>query len=195
MVIRRTVALPSLVRLVPGVISIRKTPPRLSTFWTVTGEAVRGILEGMRIVVGSDERNTLTDLVGDEIRATGHDVELVGPLAGGDEEWAAVGAEVGRRVASGQADLGVAFCWTGTGVSIAANKVPGVRAALCADAETARMARRYNHANVLVLSLRATSEQVGREILAAFLGEPPGADEFDVRNVGVVDTLDGRRGA
>lgn len=117
-------------------------------------------------------------------------MDLIGPLAGGDQEWAAVGAEVGRRVASGQADLGVACCWTGTGVSIAANKVPGVRAALCADAETARMARKYNHANVLVMSLRATSEQVGREVLAAFLSEVVGADEFDVRNVGVVDALD-----
>jgi ribose 5-phosphate isomerase B len=148
----------------------------------------------MRIAVGSDERSTLTDVVGDEIRAAGHVLELLGPLAGGDQEWAEVGAEVGRRVASGQADLGVVFCWSGTGVSIAANKVPGARAALCADPETARLARKYNHANVLVMSLRATSEQVGREILAAFLDEVVGADEFDVRNVRVVDALDGRDG-
>ncbi len=144
----------------------------------------------MQIAVGSDERTTLTDTVSDAIRAAGHGLDLIGPLAGGKQEWAEVGAEVGRSVASGRSDLGVVFCWSGTGVSIAANKVPGVRAALCADPETARLARRYNHANVLVLSLRATSEQVGREILAAFLDEPEGADEFDVRNVRTVDALD-----
>jgi RpiB/LacA/LacB family sugar-phosphate isomerase len=93
-------------------------------------------------------------------------------------------------VADGAAERGVLFCWTGTGVSIAANKVPGVRAALCADAETARMARRYNHANVLVMSLRATAPAVAREILEAFLSEPDGADEFDRRNVARVEALD-----
>jgi ribose 5-phosphate isomerase B len=86
-------------------------------------------------------------------------------------------------VAEGRADRGVVCCWSGTGASIAANKVPGVRAALCGDAETARMARRYNHANVLALSLRATSPPMGREIVEAFLAEPDGADDFDVRNV------------
>ena len=146
----------------------------------------------MQIAVGSDERTTLTDAVSDAIRAAGHRLDLIGPLAGGKQEWAEVGAEVGRSVASGQSDLGVVFCWSGTGVSIAANKVPGVRAALCADPETARLARKYNHANVLVLSLRATSEQVGCEILAAFLDEPEGADEFDVRNVRTVDAMDTR---
>ena len=144
----------------------------------------------MRIAVGSDERSSLTDRVGVEITAVGHDLVLVGPLGGGTQEWAEVGADVGRLVASGQADLGVLFCWSGTGVSIAANKVPGVRAALCGDPETARLARKYNHANVLVMSLRATSEQVGREILAAFLDEPVGQDDFDVRNVRALDALD-----
>jgi ribose 5-phosphate isomerase B len=100
---------------------------------------------------------------------------------------------VGRRVAAGEGDRGVLFCWTGTGVSIAANKVPGVRAALCADAETARMARKYNHANVLVMSLRATAEPVAREILEAFLTEPDGEEEFDRRNVARVDELDAAR--
>ncbi len=146
----------------------------------------------MQIAIGSDERTSLTDAVGDAISAARHGLELIGPLAGGEQEWAEVGAEVGNRVASGQADLGVVFCWSGTGVSIAANKVPGVRAALCADPETARLARKYNHANVLALSLRATSEQVGREILTAFLDEPDGADAFDVRNVRAVDALDAR---
>ncbi len=145
----------------------------------------------MRIAVGSDERTPLTDTVVAALAQAGHDVALVGPLADGEQEWAEVGADVGRRVAGGTADRGVLFCWSGTGVSIAANKVAGVRAALCADAETARLARKYNHANVLVMSLRATSDQVGREILDAFLDEPEGADDFDVRNVQAVDALDG----
>jgi RpiB/LacA/LacB family sugar-phosphate isomerase len=146
----------------------------------------------MRVVVGSDERTTLTDAVAETLAEKGHEVSLMGPLAGGGQEWAEVGAELARRVASGEAEMGVLFCWTGTGASIAANKVPGARAALCGDAETARGARRYNHANVLVMSLRATSDTVGREILDAFLDEPPGTDEFDVRNVAAVDALDRR---
>lgn len=143
----------------------------------------------MRIAVGSDERGPLPDAVMDALRAEGHDVVALGPLAGGDEEWAAVGAQVGRAVAEGECELGVAMCWTGTGVSIAANKVQGVRAALCADPETARMARRYNHANVLAMSMRATAEPMGREILAAFLAGPVGDEDFDLRNVAAVERV------
>lgn len=148
----------------------------------------------MRIVVGSDERTTLTDRVVADLEAAGHTLDLVGPLAGGDDEWASVGTQVGRAVASGVPELGVLFCWTGTGASIAANKVPGARAALCADAETARMARRYNHANVLVMSLRSTSEEVGSEILATFLDSPDGDEDFDLRNVAELGRLDGSAG-
>lgn len=141
----------------------------------------------MRIVVGSDETGALPDALVAALRDGGHDVTLVGPLAGGHEEWADVGAAVGNAVAGGSVELGVVCCYTGTGVSIAANKVPGVRAALCADAETARLARRYNHANVLALSLRATSEQLGREILVAFLEGPEGDEPFDHRNVAALE--------
>lgn len=144
----------------------------------------------MRIAVGSDMTAPLTDAVVAALREKGHDVALVGPPAGGGEEWAEVGAEVARRVADGSADSGVVCCWTGTGVSIAANKVAGVRAALCGDAETARGARKYNHANVLALSIRATSPPVALEVLDAFLAEPLGADDFDTRNVAAVDALD-----
>jgi ribose 5-phosphate isomerase B len=137
----------------------------------------------MQIALGSDERTVLTDELADALRAAGHQVELFGPLAGGGEEWVAASAATARAVAEGRADRGIVCCWSGTGASIAANKVRGVRAALCGDAETARMARRYNHANVLALSLRATSPPMGREIVDAFLEEPDGADDFDVRNV------------
>jgi ribose 5-phosphate isomerase B len=145
----------------------------------------------MKISVGSDERTSLTDAVVAALRERGHEPILRGPLADGGEEWAEVGERVGRDVAQGAARHGVLFCWTGTGASIAANKVPGVRAALCADAETARGARRWNRANVLVMSLRATSDTVGVEILDAYLEEPPEADEFDRRNLARIDRLDG----
>ena len=137
----------------------------------------------MRISVGSDERTALTDAVIEALRERGHEISLHGPPAGGEQEWAEVGESLGREVASGATEHGVLFCWTGTGASIAANKVPGVRAALCADAETARGARRWNRANVLVMSLRATSAPVAVEILDAYLEEPPPEDAFDARNL------------
>ncbi len=109
----------------------------------------------------------------EHLRRAGHHVEVVAPGA----VWTEVGHRVGELVASGRADMGVACCWTGTGVSIAANKVRGVRAALCADAATAEGARRWNDANVVALSLRATTEAVAGEILDAFLSAVPDPDE------------------
>jgi len=145
----------------------------------------------MRVAVGSDEATPLVDEVVAALREAGHEVELHGPPAGGAEEWVAASAAVARRVAEGACERGVVCCWSGTGASIAANKVPGARAALCADAETARMARKYNHANVLALSLRLTSPPVGREILDAFLAEPDGAEDFDLRNVAELARMEG----
>ena len=95
-----------------------------------------------------------------------------------------------ERVARGDADEGILFCWTGTGVSIAANKVPGIRAALCHDAETAKGARLWNRANVLCLSLRATSEVVAKEILDAWFVTPLGADPTDVACVEKVGEIE-----
>lgn len=122
----------------------------------------------MKVVLGADESTALTDSVIAELSRRGHDVQLVGPVAGETQEWAEVGRLVGRAVATGDAETGVAFCWTGTGVSIAANKISGVRAALCADAATAAGARRWNDANVLVMSLRLTSPEIAREMLDAW---------------------------
>jgi ribose 5-phosphate isomerase B len=135
----------------------------------------------MRIAVGSDERTGITDAVVEHLRKVGVEVELHGPLAGTPTDWVDVGREVGERVASGSCDQGVLFCWTGTGVSIAANKVPGVRAALCGDAQTAMGARRWNDANVLVMSLRATPEAVAKEIVDAWLeGQPDEAERATI---------------
>jgi ribose 5-phosphate isomerase B len=122
----------------------------------------------VRVALGTDERTPLLDDVARFLGERGHQVVVV---ADGDP-WPAAGAKVGRAVAAGAADVGVVSCTTGTGVSIAANKVPGVRAALCTDAETARGARRWNDANVLAFGLRLTSSSVAREMLDAFLETP-----------------------
>lgn len=119
----------------------------------------------MRIAVGSDEEAPLAAAVVRHLRERGHEVDVVATSA----PWPEVGRAVGRRVADGRAQLGVVCCWTGTGVSIAANKVPGVRAALCGDAVTADGARRWNDANVVALSIRSTSDTVAGEILDAFV--------------------------
>jgi ribose 5-phosphate isomerase B len=146
----------------------------------------------MKIVLGSDERTHLTDFVVEELRRLGHEVALVGPPGGSDLQWTDVAEEVARQVASRSADQGVLFCWTGTGVSMAANKVPGVYAALCGDAETARGARRWNDANVLCMSLRAMSQVVAKEILDAWFDAE--ADPAESENIEKMRRLDRRRG-
>jgi ribose 5-phosphate isomerase B len=142
----------------------------------------------MKIAVGSDERTYLTDFVVEELRGKGIEVELHGPLNGEKLEWTDVAERVSERVREGACDQGILFCWTGTGVSIAANKVPGIRAALCADARTAEGARKWNDANVLAMSLRSTSPVVAREILDAWLGSEPEADEK--RNIDKVGEIE-----
>ena len=146
----------------------------------------------MRIAFAADEKTHLTDALVDALRLRGHEVDVIGPPGGEPGSWADVAREVGERVVTRRADQGVVCCWTGTGVSIAANKVPGVRAALCFDAETARGARRWNDANVLCLSLRATSETVGREILDAWLStEPDGSEAENIEKVRMMDVARG----
>ena len=137
----------------------------------------------MRLAVGSDERAYVTDQVTAELEKRGHAVTLFGPLKGESLNWTQVAQAVAEEVAQGRADEGILFCWTGTGVSLAANKVPGIRAALCHDAETAKGARLWNLANVLCLSLRTTSETVAKEILDAWFDTPPGTDPSDVQAV------------
>lgn len=122
----------------------------------------------MRIAVGSDERTSLTDAVLSDLEQRGHTILRVGPLAGSPLAWPDAAKQVGEAVVSGEADEGILFCWTGTGVSMAANKITGVRAALCEDAETARGARLWNNANVLCMSLRRTPAPMAREILEAW---------------------------
>ena len=150
----------------------------------------------MKLAVGSDERTLVTDAVVAELRRRGHEVELAGAAAEGVEgaaavvAWPHVARHVAEAVAAGAADEGILFCWTGTGVTIAANKVPGIRAALCADAETARGARLWNNANVLCLSLRRTSEVIAREILDAWFSTRYNPNETDDACLTAVDAIE-----
>lgn len=139
----------------------------------------------MRISVSADERTGVADLVVEELRVRGHDVIRHGALCEKErDDWAWCSQAAAEDVAGGRADQAVVCCWTGTGASIAANKVRGVRAALCTDAPTAAGARRWNDANVLALSLRMTSAAMLTEILDAWFEAGPSADEADRANVG-----------
>jgi ribose 5-phosphate isomerase B len=129
----------------------------------------------VRIAVGTDEVSAVTAAVEAHLAEAGHEVVD----AGHGTPWPDVGRAVGEAVAGGAAERGIAWCWTGTGVSIAANKVTGIRAALCTDAETARGARRWNDANVLAMGLRLTSEASAVEIVDAFLATDPDGTESD----------------
>ena len=144
----------------------------------------------MRISVAADERTGVAETVVEELRRRGHDPLLHGALNEDErDDWAWSSEAAARDVAEGRAEQAVVCCWTGTGASIAANKVSGVRAALCADAETARGARRWNDANVLALSLRTTSPAVLGEILDGWFETGPGPDAEDAANIRHVDEI------
>ena len=144
----------------------------------------------MRIAVASDERTGVADAVVDELRRRGHEPIVHGALSDGERpDWAWASEAAARDVADGRAEQGIVCCWTGTGASIAANKVDGVRAALCGDAETARGARKWNDANVLALSLRTTSAPLLEEILDAWFATGPSDDADDAENIRHVDEI------
>lgn len=145
----------------------------------------------MRIALGADDSTPLVGAIAEFLSTLGHQVTRYGKAAGEDEAWGDTGRRVAEAVATGAQELGIVCCWTGTGVSMAANKVSGVRAALCVDAETARGARKWNDANVLSLSLRSTSEQIAKEIILAWLSEPYARTEDE--SLAVLATLDGRK--
>ena len=131
----------------------------------------------MKIAFGSDEKNHLTDFVISELQKQNHELVLHGAIANENIQWTDVAQKVAEKVASGESEQGILCCWTGTGVSIAANKVPGIRAALCVDAITASGARKWNDANILAMSLRTTSNALAEEILDAWFGSSPVDEE------------------
>jgi ribose 5-phosphate isomerase B len=145
----------------------------------------------MRIAVAADERTGIADAVVDELRRRGHDPIPHGALSDGErDDWAWASEAAARDVSGGRAEQAVVCCWTGTGASIAANKVSGIRAALCGDGPTASGARRWNDANVLALSLRSTSEAELGEILDAWFEAGPSPDADDRANVEHVDEIE-----
>jgi len=138
----------------------------------------------MRVAVAADELAGIAQELQAELRRRGHELILFGALNAQERaDWAWASERVARAVADGAAEQGIVACWTGTGASIAANKVPGVRAALCADGVTAQGARRWNNANVLALSLRSTSLAVLQEILDEWFSAEVSEDPGDVENV------------
>jgi len=140
----------------------------------------------VKIVVGADDEGQVADAVVGELEARGHGVTVLER-----DQWPEVARKVAEAVASGDADQGVLFCWTGTGTSMAANKVPGVRAALVWDPWIAEGARRWNDANVLVMSLKRTTPERAKEILDAWLGvDEPDPDEAE--NIARLRELDRR---
>jgi ribose 5-phosphate isomerase B len=138
----------------------------------------------MKIVVGADDEGRVADVVVEELRDRGHDVTVLDR-----DQWPDVARRVAETVASGDADQGMLFCWTGTGTSMAANKVPGVRAALAWEPWIAEGARRWNNANVLVMSLKRTEPEMAKQIVDAWLGvEEPDPDEAgNIARLGELD--------
>src|SRR3954451_10120405 len=146
----------------------------------------------MKVAVAADERVGVAEALVDELRKRGHEPIAHDTLAEGErDDWAWSSEAAARDVAEGHAEQAIVCCWTGTGASIAANKVDGVRAALCLDAQTAEGARRWNDANALALSLRATSEAELAEILDAWFGGGPSGDEEDAANVEHIAEIEG----
>ena len=146
----------------------------------------------MRIAVAADERTGVAEVVVDELRRRGHDPIPHGALSDAErDDWAWASEAAARDVVEGRADQAIVCCWTGTGASIAANKVDGARAALCGDAATAGGARRWNDANVLALSLRSTSEAELGEILDAWFEGAASEEASDRQNVSHLAEIEG----
>jgi ribose 5-phosphate isomerase B len=146
----------------------------------------------MRIAVAADERTGIAAALVEELRRRGHQPIPHGALEESErDDWAWASEAAARDVAAGRAEQAIVCCWTGTGASIAANKVAGVRAALCLDAPSADGARRWNDANVLALSLRATSEAELSEILDAWFESEPSDDPADRANIAHLADLEG----
>ena len=152
----------------------------------------------MKISLGADERTPIVDFVLDELIRAGHSVTYHGPRSGDSQpveenSWSMVARHVAEDVAGERSQEGILFCWTGTGVSMAANKVKGIRAALCADAETARGARLWNNANILCMSLRTTATPIAREILQAWFGTVYKSNPSDDASLKLLGDMDNGR--
>lgn len=145
----------------------------------------------MKIVISSDEHTDLINCLLEDLRQRGHITEYLGPKAGESPyDWPEITLKAVERVIQKQADEAIILCWTGTGCSLVANKIPGIRAALCHDNETAKGARIWNHANVLALSLRTTSPAIAKEILDSWFGTPLSQDAWNLKQIARIEMIE-----
>lgn len=134
----------------------------------------------MKLVVASDERTKLTDFVVDYLKSQGHKLVLMGILGErGFDKWVEIGRQVGLLVSEGKVERGILFCWSGTGICMAANRINGARAALCWTPEIARLARKWDNANILCMALVNTKEEQAKQILDTFLSAPFDEEGFN----------------
>ena len=139
----------------------------------------------MNIVIATDELTPLNTYVCDYVKSLGHEVILQGDLLSPNGKWADIGLKLGETIVEGKADMGILFCWSGTGACMAANKVKGVRAALCTSAEIAKLARKWNDANVLVMGNVNTTNDLSKEIIDTWLNT-----SFDEEGLNQAHTID-----
>lgn len=144
----------------------------------------------MKISIGADERLHVVDIAINYLKEKGYEVTWYGPEKGDTQPWPDVARRVALDVQSAEADEGILFCWTGTGVSMAANKFKDIRAALCDDAETARGARLWNNANVLCMSMRKTSDVMVKEILDKWFSTTYKPNETDDACLRIIDEIE-----
>ena len=145
----------------------------------------------MLISVASDGREGVADVVVEELRGRGHEVVVHGALADGERsDWAWASEAAARDVAEGRVEQGVVCCWTGTGASIAANKVPGIRAALTHDTYSAERAALSNNAQIITMGARVIGSELAKVIADAYLEQtfdPAGRSAGNVRAIDEVD--------
>ncbi|WP_251497292.1 ribose 5-phosphate isomerase B [Otoolea muris] len=124
----------------------------------------------MRVAIGNDHSAVeLKEIIADYVRELGHEAINLGTDTTQSCDYPLYGEKVGRAVVSGEADLGIAICGTGLGISLAANKVKGVRACVCSEPYTARMSRLHNNANVLCFGARVVGSELAKMITQVWL--------------------------
>lgn len=145
----------------------------------------------MKIAVSTDEFHPILELLFNELKKRGHGIIYFGPEEGEKAfDWTTVTLDAMKAIKDGKADEGIAFCWTGTGATLIANKVPGIRAALCIDGETAKGARTWNHANVLGLSIRLTTPETLIQILDQWFATPYSQDDWNLTQIHMIQKVE-----
>lgn len=148
----------------------------------------------MKVTVSTDEYYPIIETLFAELKQRGHEILYFGPKKGEKpQDWTAVTFKAMKAIKDGDAEEGIALCWTGTGATLIANKMPGIRAALCVDGETAKGARTWNHANVLGLSLRLITPEKLQEILDKWFATPYNEDEWNLKQIQAIEEVENYR--